>query len=291
MTTIRTLLFLAFGIVFFCQFGVAQTDMTSRIEFQRKKIKTVKRSTFTLWDIENQKPFEKPILKDISEEYYDTLGNLVCIINKTFEESVSDILNFRCDYEYDEHGNNVAEHLKNNFLPMDSKREYTYDSTGKKLTTTTFDLHVKPHQTRYYFYNNKGVLIKDSLTQQGNPSSITTYTYVDGKLQKKTTVWAKKVKFQIVEETTYSYNKKGILKKEVAVFNYSANDKISDTQITWYFYDNDNRLTKEKIDDRVIEYRYDKKGILIEKCDYPELPVKKYSFKIPFCEKIEYEYY
>jgi hypothetical protein len=291
MTTMRTVTFLVLGTVFFCQIGLAQTDMTSRTEFQQKKIKTIKRSSFTLWDRENQKPYDKPVLTDISEEYYDTLGNLVWKTNKTFDVSVSDMMNLRYDYEYDEHGNKVAEHLKNNFLPMNSKWKYTYDSTGKKLTETTFDLHEKPHQTRYYFYNDKGVLLRDSLTQQSEPLFITTYTYENGKLQKKTSLWVKKVKFQLSNETTYSYSKKGLLEKEVAVFNQSTDYKIGGTQTTLYFYDNDNRLSKEKIDDRIIEYHYDKQGIQIEKCDYRELPVKKYSFKTPFCDKIEYEYY
>ena len=264
--------------------------MTSRIEFQQKKIKTIKRSTFTLWDREHQKPFDKPVLIDITEEYYDTLGNLVWKTNRTFDESLKDMMNFRYDYEYDKYGNKVAEHLKNNFLPLNSKWEYTYDSTGKKLTETTFDLHNKPHQTRYYFYNDNSVLTKDSLTQQGAPLFITTYTYKNGKLQKKTTLWAKKVKFQLSRETTYAYNQRGLLTKEVAVFNQSTDYKIGGSQTILYYYDN-NRLTKQKIDDRVIEYHYDEKGVKVEKCDYRKLPVKKYSFKTPDCDKIEYEYY
>ena len=89
---------------------------------------------------------------------------------------------------------------------MDSKWEYKYDSTGKIIVKTTFDLHQKPHQTRYYFYNKQGFIISDSLTQQGEPLFITTYFYSNGKLEKTIELWAMKVKFQLANETKYYYN-------------------------------------------------------------------------------------
>lgn len=139
---------------------------------------------------------------------------------------------------------------------------------GKKLTETTFDLHDKPHQTWYYFYNDKGVLISNSLIHQGEPLFITTYKYENEKLQKRVSLWVRRVKFQLSNVITYSYKP-----KVFSAFNKATNYRIGGTQTIWYSYDNHNRLTKEEIDDRIIECHYDEQGIQIERCYYRELPV------------------
>lgn len=276
------------------QFGqtcLGQTDQFKRVEIQKKGIKTIKYTTYTRWDRENQKPFTKGVLTDILLEHYDTLGNLTLKTNETFDKSVSDMMNFKYEYQYDNYGKVIAEHLQNKFLPMDSKWEYKYDSTGKMIEKTTFDLHKRPHQTRFYFYDKFGVLIMDSLTQQGSPLFITSYYYSKGKLDKTITLWAKKVKFQLSNETIYKYNGRGLLVEEVATYNQSTDYKIGGSTTTLYHYDNKNRLIKTKIDKRVIECSYDNNDNIIKKTDFRELPVKKYSFKIPSYEIIEYEYY
>jgi hypothetical protein len=265
--------------------------MTSRIEFQQRKIKTIKRSSYTLWDTGNQKSFREQQLRDITEEHYDSLGNLVLETNKTFENRLTDVLDYLYDFEYDSMGNLIAEHLENNFLPLHSKWVFTYDLAGNTSSRTTFDMHGNPHQIRYYFYDDYSVLVRDSLTQQGEPLFITDYEYRDGKIQEKTTVWAMPVKYQLSNKTTYSYSDIGLLEKEVTVYNQSTDLKIGGETTTLFFYNTDHKLIKTQEGSAVVEYFYDTEGNQIKRCDYKELPVKKYSFKIPACEEIEYDYY
>ncbi len=288
--TIKKYILIIVGLLF-GQVCFGQTDQFKRIDIQKKKIKTIKYSTYTEWDKKNQKPFYKGVLTDVLIEHYDTLGNLTLKTNEAFDKSISDMMNLRYEYQYDNYGNVIAGHLQNKFLPMNKKWEYKYDTNERMIEKTTFDLHNNPHQTTFYFYDQFGFLVKDSLTQQGKPLLITTYYYNNAKLDKTITLWAKKVKFQLSDETKYYYNNKGLLIKEVSVYNQSTDYKIGGSTTTIYKYDNNNNLIKTQIDKRVIEFFYDKKGNIIKKSDYRELPIKKYSFKIPSYDIIEYEYY
>jgi hypothetical protein len=269
----------------------AQTDLVKRADIQKRKIKIIKHSKYIKWDRYKQKPVAKGILTDITIDHYDTLGNLDYETNETFDTNATEVMNFRYDYHYDKYGNLIAEHLQNKFLPMDSKWEYKYDSRGNLIEKTEFDLHQKPHQTRYYFYNKDGVIISDSLTQQGEPLTVTNYIYSDGKLVMTIEMWAIRVKFQLANETKYYYNNKGLLIKKETYDNHSTDYKLEDSTLTFYKYDKKNRLIKTQIDKRVIEDYYDNNDNIIKEVDYREMPAKKYSYKIPDYEILEYEHY
>ncbi len=298
--TLKAYILIIVGLLF-GQICLGQTDQFKRVDIQKKKVKSIKYSSYKLWDIANQKPTSEGVLDFITIENYDTLGNMISRTNTCIKDSLSyltlcDEMNVKYTYQYDRYGNVVKEHTQRDFSSDSGEwrhlAEYKYDTTGKLLEKTSFTyFYDEPHQINYYSYDRHGNILVDSITQRGVPMWVTTYYYSHKKLRKTITLWAKKVKFQLSDETKYYYNHKGLLIRKTSTCNQSTDYKISGSTTTLYRYDRKNRLIKMQMDKRVIEYSYDNNDNIIKKSDYRELPVKRYSFKIPDYDILEYKYY
>lgn len=274
----------------FCQLCIAQTDQVTRIDIQKRKIKAIKSSTYTCFFHNRENLFSDCNLFSILQEQYDTLGNLVTRNNETVDSHYIGWDNFKYEYQYDNYGNVILEHLQRKFLTIDTKWAYKYDVIGKMTEKSLLDSSGKANYTSFYFYNKYGYLIKDSsLAQLVTTSSNTTYFYRNNKLEKKITL-VLRGNYKDMDETIYKYNDKGLLKEEVRHCRQTLNKKCKNKTIKLYYYNNDNRLIKTKQGDSISEFLYDSSGQIIKKLHYIDL-LKLKGRPCPSYESIEYEYF
>ena len=146
-------------------------------------------------------------------------------------------------YEYDNDGNLIKEFYCSDLTGVPyTMNEYTYDSAGRLLMRSSFDLYgdpSTPHYTKKYIYDEFGKLVKMTYGNYGG-------SYVG-----------------IVE---YSYSGSGNLYKIQG--SETDNGELVEQDSYTYSYDNSNRMTKEVHEFNGItvstRYSYDKFGNMCE---------------------------
>lgn len=254
-----------------------QTNQYSRIEFRRKKIKTILKTTFY-----SNKIGDKTI------EHYDTLGNLIMEECTSDIPTLTDLLNYCQIYEYDKVGNVIAKYEKKKPKELIKKWAYEYNDLDSIIKKTVFDNPLYPTQFYSYCYDRRGCLLSDTVYDNGVPKIVTNYFYSRNKLVKSISFWVEKVKYPVIDRIKLSYNLKGLLIKEKSISNFSANDKLIDKDVNTYKYDKKNNLIEKKDYDETVRYLFDQNNNLIKKT------ITKRKWKLTkrnICVTLEYSFY